>query len=271
MPAPAAGPADRAGILDRIRQGLEAAGEVLADFTPGSIESQRKKGGDPVTAADLAVNDCLHRLLPRTGDGWLSEETADDRSRLERACLWAVDPIDGTKEFVMGLPEWCVSIGFIEDGEAVAGGLYNRAAGQMIVGAVGEGVWLNGEPARTRSTSSLEGAVVLASRSEVKRGQWERFAGAEFAVQALGSVAWKLGLVAAGLADATWTLVPKHEWDVAAGVALVRAAGGDAKTLSWDRPRFNKKELLFDGLVAAGPGLLESIGRYLELPARRVP
>lgn len=266
MPEATSGPGARAAILERIRQGLESAGKVLTEFTPGKIEAQRKEGGDPVTAADLAVNETLRALLPRDGDGWLSEETEDEPTRLSRSFLWAVDPIDGTKEFVMGLPEWCVSIGFVENGEAVAGGVYNGAAGHTIVGAVGEGVRLNGRPVEARRTESLDGATILASRSEVKRGLWERFSGAAFTVRAMGSVAYKLGLVAAGQADATWTLVPKHEWDVAAGVALVRAAGGDARTLDWKLPRFNKKQLLFDGLVASGPHLLETIGAFLELP-----
>jgi myo-inositol-1(or 4)-monophosphatase len=257
--------ADRSEILQRIRNGLETAGEILKEFTPGKIEARRKEGGDPVTAADLAVNEALHRSLPRSGDGWLSEETVDDRSRLDKRALWAVDPIDGTKEFVMGIPEWCVSIGFVEDGEAVAGGVYNRASGQMVVGAVGAGVWLNDRPVEARPGKDLDGALVLASRSEVNRGLWERFSGGTFSIKAMGSVAFKLSLVAAGEADATWTLVPKHEWDVAAGVALVRAAGGEARTLGWEPPRFNKSDLLFDGLVASGAGLLAPIGSFLEL------
>lgn len=256
---------DLSEILGRIRTGLESAGEVLEAFTPGDIEARKKSGGDPVTAADLAVNEALHKILPREGDGWLSEETADDPSRMDRRRVWVVDPIDGTKEFVMGIPEWCVSIGFVEDGLAVAGGIYSPAAGKMVVGAVGHGVWLNGSPVTARESSTLEGAVVLASRSEVKRGQWDRFDGSNFSVTPMGSVAYKMGLVAAGEADATWTLVPKHEWDVAAGVGLLRAAGGTSRTLQWTEPRFNKKQLLFDGLVAAGPNLIDPIGSYLKL------
>jgi myo-inositol-1(or 4)-monophosphatase len=256
---------DLDAILDRIRKGLEVAGEVLADFTPGMIETRRKEGGDPVTAADLAVNEALHAILPAEGDGWLSEETEDDPSRMEHRVMWAVDPIDGTKEFVMGLPEWCVSIGYVDGGSAVAGGIYNPAAGKKIVGAIGKGVWLNDEPVRATEASGLDGSLVLASRSEVKRGQWDRFQGGSFTITAMGSVAYKMGLVAAGEADATWTLVPKHEWDVAAGVALVKAAGGESRTLQWGVPGFNKEKLLFDGLVAAGPRLIGPIGAFLEL------
>jgi myo-inositol-1(or 4)-monophosphatase len=66
----------------------------------------------------------------------------------------------------------------------------------------------------------------------------------------VGSVAYKLARVAAGLADATWTFVPKHEWDIAAGVALVQAAGGTVRTLGGLAPRFNQPASLLDGLLA---------------------
>jgi myo-inositol-1(or 4)-monophosphatase len=101
----------------------------------------------------------------------------------------------------------------------------------------------------------LNQATVLASRSEVGRGEWRRWDAGEVVVVAMGSVAYKLARVACGLADATWTLVPKHEWDVAAGVALVRASGGWAVTLNGEEPRFNQPRPWLSGLIATGPGL----------------
>jgi myo-inositol-1(or 4)-monophosphatase len=254
-------------ILARIRNALVHADEILQEFTPGDIEARRKEGGDPVTAADLALDKVLREDLLAPGDGWLSEETADNADRLDRSRIWVVDPIDGTKEFVTGIPEWCVSIGYVEEGEAVAGGIFNRATGESIIGSIEAGVRLNGEPVRARATGELDGALVLASRSEVNRGEWERFGGGPFTLRPMGSVAYKLGLVAAGLADATWTLVPKNEWDIAAGVALIRAAGGESRTLQWERPRFNRKSTLLNGLVACGPNLLPKIGAMLGLPS----
>jgi myo-inositol-1(or 4)-monophosphatase len=108
--------------------------------------------------------------------------------------------------------------------------------------------------------------VVLASRSEVKRGEWERFKGASFRVQAMGSVAYKLALVAAGKADATWTLVPKNEWDVAAGVALVRAAGGEVFLPTGMQRRFNAANPKLPGLIASGTPLAGPIRKLLGVP-----
>jgi myo-inositol-1(or 4)-monophosphatase len=111
--------------------------------------------------------------------------------------------------------------------------------------------------------STLEGAVVLASRSEVERGQWERYRDSPFTVRPVGSVAYKLALVAAGLADATWTLVPKHEWDVAAGVALVLSAGGTVRTLEGAPPLFNQRQPLFTGLAAYPPAMEPEVVPHL--------
>jgi myo-inositol-1(or 4)-monophosphatase len=227
----------------------------------GSTPAEKKGQNDIVTAADHAVNKLLLEILPQPGDGWVSEETADDPSRLNKSRVWIVDPLDGTREFVEGLPEWCVSIGLVEDGRPVAGGILNPATNELILGSVGAGVTLNGKPASLRTQDKMEDMLVLASRSEVKRGEWKSFEQAPFKVKALGSVAYKLGLVAAGSADATWTLTPKHEWDLAAGVALVLAGGGVVRTLDGQEPLFNRSKLLLDGLLAfssASAGFLTS-------------
>lgn len=235
--------------LSRIAKALDAAEKALADFTPGAIAATKKAGGDPVTEADTVVDEVLKRILPREGEGWLSEETRDDKSRLGKHRVWIVDPVDGTKEFVEGLPEWCVSIGLVEDGRPVAGGIVNPVEGHRVLGARGHGVTLNGKPAHLAADTPLAGAEVLASRSEVRRGQWDRFDDAPFTVRPMGSVAYKLARVAAGISHATWTLVPKNEWDVAAGVALVLEAGGRAVLPDETERMFNQENPLLPGLV----------------------
>jgi myo-inositol-1(or 4)-monophosphatase len=250
--------------LERIREGLDRARSILDGFTAGAVEHRIKQGDDPVTAADLEVNEALLACLPQDGEGWLSEETVDDPRRLECERVWVVDPLDGTREFVQGIPEWCVSIGLVERGRAVAGGICNPSTGNTIVGSLETGVTLNGESCRTRALDALAACEILASRSEVKRGEWERFESAPFRVQPMGSVANKMSLVAAGLADATWTLVPKHEWDVAAGTALVEAAGGSVWTPDGGRPLFNRRTPRFPGLLAAPASLRLTIESFLS-------
>jgi myo-inositol-1(or 4)-monophosphatase len=250
--------------IDRIETGLDEALKTLAPFTPGRVATEFKTGTDPVTAADLAVDAVLRELLPRNGEGWLSEETADDDARLSCDRVWIVDPIDGTREFVQGIPEWCVSIGLIEGGQPVAGGIVNPATGERIVGSTATGVRYDGDRSAVHA-SRLRGAVVLASRSEYRRGEWERFTDQGFAVVPMGSVAFKLALVAAGRADATWTLVPKHEWDVAAGAALLTAAGGWIARPDGGRVPWNQRSPLLDGFVATTATIAAETARLLEM------
>ena len=248
--------------LSRIAAALEAAVEIFHRLAPTPVTVQFKGKDDPVTALDHAVNECLHNLLAREGEGWFSEETADDSGRLEKQRVWIVDPLDGTREFVAGIPEWCFSVGLVEAGEAVAGGVCNPVTGETFLGSLETGVTLNGKPVHGHQVKDPKKALILASRSEVNRGEWERFRAEGFNIRPVGSVAYKLACVAGGLADATWTLVPKHEWDVAAGVALVTAGGGLAKTRSGTPPRFNRANPLLDGLAAFSAGVQSLMEAY---------
>lgn len=246
-------------FLHRVQTALALAREVLARFTPGAIEAEYKAGHDPVTEADRSVDAVLRRELLRSGEGWLSEESVDDLSRLDKNRVWVVDPLDGTREFVAGIPEFCISVALVEDGRPVVGGICNRATDQTFLGSLSTGVTCNGKPALPSPKASLEGAVILASRSEVKRGEWNQFEHTSFRVQPMGSVAYKLALVAAGLADATFTLTPKNEWDVAAGAALLESAGAFVQRLDGAPLRCNNRNPLLPGLLASGMSLKDEL------------
>jgi len=258
-------------ILIRIESAIEAARAVFARFTPGAIQTEYKIGHDPVTEADRAVDAVMRQNLLREGEGWLSEESADDVSRLSKSRVWVVDPLDGTREFVQGIPEFCVSIGFVEDGRPVAGGICNPATNERIIGAIDCGVLYNGKPAQPSQRKTLKGSLILASRSEVKRGEWQQFQSGEYQIRPMGSVAYKLGLVAAGVADITFTLTPKNEWDVAAGAALVASAGAFVSTLENTPLQCNRRNPLLSGLLASGPflreELLAAVQSHLPVPA----
>jgi myo-inositol-1(or 4)-monophosphatase len=253
-----------ADILKRIHSALVASRAVFARFTPGAIETEYKIGHDPVTEADRALDAVLRKELLRDGEGWLSEESVDDPIRLQRSRVWVVDPLDGTREFVKGIPEFCVSIGFVEDGRPVAGGIYNPATDETFLGSLDSGVTCNGKPAQPSQRQTLDGALILASRSEVKRGEWKAFENANFTVRPMGSVAYKLALVSAGLADITFTLTPKNEWDVVAGAALVKSSGGFVSTLEKTDLTANRRNPLLSGLLACGPFLKDPLLALVE-------
>jgi myo-inositol-1(or 4)-monophosphatase len=248
--------------LERINAALDDAVTVLEQFTSGAIGYTFKEGDDPLTQADLAVDTILRNVLPAEGEGWLSEETADSPDRLNARRVWIVDPIDGTREFVQGVPEWCISIGLIEDGQPVAGGIHNPATGERITGALGSGVVYVGQN-EIHEATTLNEATVGASRSEVRRGEWGGYSDSAFTIVPMGSVAYKLALVAAGRLDATWTLVPKNEWDLAGGAALLAAAGGWGVLTDGSSPMWNKRNPKVPGFIATSAALRSEVAALL--------
>lgn len=251
--------------LVRLEQGLNAASEILSRFTPGQVKARQKTGRELVTEADVEISSALRASLVRGDDGWLSEEDPDDHDRLARKHVWIVDPIDGTSEFVHGVPEYAVSIALAVDGVPIAGGVHNPATKEFFLGSASLGATYNGQPVAKRTAVALDNAVILASRSEFARGEWKRFAIMPgLTIRPTGSIAYKLARVAAGFADATWTLSPKHEWDVAAGIALVRAAGGSVYLDASPGFHFNSRSALLRGMVAAGPDIGEPLIHLLR-------
>ncbi len=182
--------------LARIHEAIMAATEAIQPFTPGEVDFEIKsERGDPLTAADEAADRVLREVLPTQEEGWLSEESIDDPVRLDCRRVWVVDPIDGTREFVEGIPEWCISVGLVEDGLPVAGGIFNPATEELVIGSLETGVEYQGRPSSVTGLPGLDGAVILASRSETRRGEWDQLDDAPCEVRPCGSVAYKMALV----------------------------------------------------------------------------
>lgn len=202
------------------------AGELLLRHRRAGLTVEHKTSADdPVTAADREASALIVAGLQRafSQDGLLSEEEVDDAKRLSRKRVWIIDPIDGTKEYTTGSPDFCVSIGLAVDGEAVLGAVYAPATDEMFSGAVGEGVRKNGKPVGFAERTDF---VVSVSDSEYGR-ELGRYPLPN--MQPSGSIALKLARLAAGEADVTFTMSPRSEWDLAAGDALVRVAGGSLR------------------------------------------
>jgi len=237
--------------LELAREAALEAGRLVMSYYKDSYEVMEKGANNPVTTADLEADRALRRILLEgaPGSGWLSEETADSPQRLAAEEVWVVDPIDGTKEFILGIPEFAISIGLAARGEVVAGVVYNPARDELFLAERGAGARLNGEAIHVTDRSSLAGARLDASRSECRRGEFEPYSGG-FEVREVGSIAYKLARVAAGLADVTWSLGPKNEWDIAAGVLLVEEAGGRATDPEGGAFLFNQPKTKVKGILA---------------------
>ena len=195
-------------------------------------------------------------LIPEAG--WLSEETTDRKTRLAKRLIWVVDPVDGTKEFVLGIPEFSVSVALVEDGISKFGVIYNPASGELFAALRGQGIELNGETVRVSDRTQLKGAHIDASRSERNRGEFMPFEDL-FRIQTMGSIAFKLARVSAGHVDATWSRGPKSEWDICAGVCLIEEAGGRIVDLDNAPIAFNRPFPKVNGIIATNGPLHDQV------------
>jgi myo-inositol-1(or 4)-monophosphatase len=259
----------RASDLELALDAARAAGDVIMGFFRSGAEVRHKAPDQPVTAADLAADALLERNLlgARPGDGWLSEETEDRPDRLAVRRVWVVDPLDGTRSFVRGYPEFAVSVALVEERDAVVGVVYNPARAEVYWATRGGGAhrasdWSGGVatgqrfriPAGEGSRAAGGRPSLLASRTEIAAGELDPFA-ADWSVEPLGSTAYKIVHVAAGLGDAFVSLGPKSEWDVAAGALILEEAGGVVTDVTGARLRYNGPDPYVHGIICAAPGL----------------
>lgn len=241
---------------------LKTAGEEVLKIYNSSFEVIWKKENDPLTQADLVVNQILSQGLAQITPGipLLSEEIEDNSSRLNSSRIWILDPIDGTREFVKKNPEFAISLGFVEDGKSKYGFILNPASKELIYGGQGDGVYyikdfhanVFPEKKSLLNFSNLEKPVLLLSPTEVKDGLFENpFWEKNFSIKVIGSIAYKLGLLACGFGDLIISARPKSEWDVCGGVALVLASGQVCFTLAeFEEYQFNQPNIEQKGLIA---------------------
>ena len=243
------------------------AGKILMKYYQSDNKEVKMKGVDnPVTIADNEADQYLCDFL--TGefpnDGWLSEETVDTDERLNKDRVWIVDPLDGTKEFIEGIPHFSVSIGLVYNSEPVVGVIYNPATDEMFSCQKGKGVYLNGNKVIASKKNLLIDSKITVSRSELKRNEWEPYKNNFKSIDPIGSVAYKLALVSAGKYDIFATVAPKNEWDICAGDCLITEAGGVFKTINDKKIIYNqKKTLVTDTIIATNSILFEGVSDLL--------
>lgn len=260
--------------LALMTQATHEAGEVImTHYRPGqtvsaTAEVREKSHNNPLTKADLEADALLRQRLLASHPhcGWLSEETADNPDRLQHRWIWVVDPIDGTKEFIMGIPQFAISVALVAEGQPVAACIHNPASKETFTALAGGGAQFNGCAMHTSANQKLIGASCLASRSETQRGDWNGFK-TEWQITTMGSIAYKLALVAAGRFDMTFTLTPKNEWDFCAGALLVQEAGGRITHKNGDPLQFNQANPSVRSVLATnGPLHSQLLVRLRDIP-----
>jgi myo-inositol-1(or 4)-monophosphatase len=246
---------------DLVQSLLPAAREITRDagaiaqayFRSGAQTAARiwnKTGGSPVTEADIAVDaflkDHLGRLVPDAA--WLSEETADDPVRIARRLVWIVDPIDGTRAFLSGNPDWCVSVALLADGRPIFGHVFAPEWNHLYEGVLGGGARRNGVPIAVSGIAGLGGIRVAGNKSLTDA--FEKHAGAVERLPRIPSLALRIARVADGTVDVGLVSANSHDWDLAAADLILHEAGGRLTDYQGEPPRYNRAEPRHRELVA---------------------
>jgi myo-inositol-1(or 4)-monophosphatase len=237
-------------LSERLSNAVREAGELALKTFRGTLKSWTKGKDSPVSEADIAVNDLLHARLNGADFGWLSEESADDPRRLEARRVWVVDPIDGTRAYIAGLPEWTVAAALVEDGRPVAAAVFAPVADELFTATAGGGAWCNARAITTTPGASLDGARFAGPRSYVER--LHKAGAAVEPLPRIASLALRLTRVAQGGLDAAMATGNSHDWDLAAADLLVHEAGGLLTTFSGRSLLYNQAKTAHEPLIAAG-------------------
>ena len=242
--------------LALLRDAALSVGPLLRAKFGAEYEIWSKGAAGPVTEVDLAVDRMLKEFLTaaRPDYGWLSEETADDPVRLERQCVFVVDPIDGTRAFIKRKPEFCTALAVVRDGRAVAGVVYNPILEELFEASSGGGARLNGERASVSGAAAIADCRMLGPQELFAHKSWPEPWPAMQRSQK-NAIAYRIALVSSGEFDATVSLGYKSEWDLAAATVIVSEAGGRISD-PWNGDfAFNKPDPRLPGVVCAGPAL----------------
>jgi myo-inositol-1(or 4)-monophosphatase len=256
-----------AAELQLLENAARAAGDRAMDwFREGGQTAARvtaKEGGSPVSEADLAANAAARTILmdARPDYAWLSEETADDGSRLSGRPYFIVDPIDGTRAFIAGQTDWCVSLALVIGSRPLAGVLYQPTRRRLFAAALAHGAFLDGArlsiPATGPATIMAGGPKPLIDALErEKPARIERH-------PRIASLALRMAAVATGQLSIAFAHDGAHDWDVAAVDIIVSEANGliceaDGAPLAYGRAGLRR-----GAMVAAGPALVPLAARLL--------
>jgi myo-inositol-1(or 4)-monophosphatase len=243
---------DRARVAERLAASVREAAALAHSMFQAPIKSWTKAGASPVSEADIAVDRLLRERLTGEGDGfaWLSEESVDNPARLSARNVWIVDPIDGTRAFLAGLPDWSVSAALVENGRPVVACLCAPATGELFMAIAGEGATRNGAAIATTGGAALAQAQITGPK-----GLLERFAAVApplIVMPRVRSLALRFARIAQGACDIAFAGDDSHDWDLAAADLLVHEAGGAMTDLGGGAVTYNRAAPRHGMLVAAG-------------------
>jgi myo-inositol-1(or 4)-monophosphatase len=240
-----------AGDAALLRGTVREAGALALALFRTELKNWTKGASSPVSEADIAVNDLIQQQLrsARPDYGWLSEESVDDETRLGKPLVWIVDPIDGTRGYLAGREDWCVSVALVENASPVLAAVFVPASDEFFFAVRGQGAARNGVPVFATPGTALDFSRVAGPKPLVERLSRS---GEITLYPRIGSLALRLCRVAEGRLDAAFAGGQSRDWDLAAANLIVQEANGNMTALSGDSILYNRREVTHGVLVAAG-------------------
>ena len=235
-----------------LRETVQEAGLLALSLFRTELKNWTKGASSPVSEADIAVNDLLEKRLRTAAPdyGWLSEESTDDEQRLETSRVWIVDPIDGTRGYLAGREDWCVSVALVEDASPVLAAVFAPASDEFFFAERGQGAVCNNVSVYATAGIELDFSRLAGPKPLVER--LNRSAEEIKLHPRIGSLALRLCRVAQGSLDAAFAGGQSRDWDLAAANLIVQEANGNMTALSGDTILYNRRDVAHGVLVAAG-------------------
>jgi len=231
---------------------VREAGAVARSASGKAVKTWVKEHNSPVSEIDIAVNQLLKErlaaIVPEAG--WLSEESEDGPARLVASRVWIVDPIDGTRSFIAGRPDWAISVALVEARRPIVAALYAPMSEELFLAVAGAGATRNGTPIKATPGETIEGARIAGPKGFLDR--LATVAPAFTVLPRIHSLALRLARVADGTLDAALASRTSRDWDLAAADLLVHEAGGALTTVGGTKLAYNGISTVHDVLVAAG-------------------
>lgn len=230
-----------------------------------NIQVTYKSESQPVTNADTEINNYLKSYFKTyTPDfGWLSEESHDDKSRLNSDFFWCLDPIDGTRSYINKKPEYTISLALIGKSKPVIGHIINPETKEYFYAERNNGAYCNEKIIKVRKPSKLEECKIAISSSEIKKLEsYEIFKKKK--IKKIGSIAYKIALVAKGEIDLALSFSKKNDWDLAAADLIIKEAGGNLKDINGNEIFYNKSSTQINSVLAGNSFIINNLTNLLN-------
>ena len=235
------------------------AGTIAVNLQKNLKVSYKSKN-QPVTNADIEIDQFLFSFFQQKTPsfGWLSEESVDNNSRQRSDFFWCLDPIDGTRSFISGKPEYTISLALINKTEPIFGIIFNPATQEFFSAEKEKGAFCNKKKIRVKKNKKIDFCSFAVSSSEAKNLTSHNFI-SENKIKKMGSIAYKIALVAKGSIDVALSFTKKNDWDLAAADLIVSEAGGEISETGGKKIIYNSKNLNINSVMASNKHIISEL------------